>query len=373
MLAFSSGSYFLLVSSVLTILVALVVRHRISKRPKLVAQTTLRVIDDRIWLDDYRMPRAQIFWTPEQFEFIFARLALSADAHGTQEALAQVRAHLDSSALQFTLGVNKETVITRSLIDDGPHAVLVGSTGSGKTELLRAILRDLRFGPHDAALICIDFKGGVGLQPFQTLCTAFASDHDTQETETLLAWLRAELARRELNPGKHQRLVIAVDELGHLLSSVKSAADVLASIAARGRSAGMHLLLTNQNLVGVSRALLSNLKLRIVVGSPDPVDSAMLGSVAKTDWQTQGGTGQAQAQIIGHGSPPVVFEFALPESPKRATTEPKPATELSSRVPEQRPRSAIRQRGYLGPRRARHRQSRPLSSLGWRLRERKAA
>lgn len=373
MLAFTSGSYFLLVSSTLTVLVALVVRYRISRRPKVVDQTTLRVIDNRIYLDDYRMPRAQIFWTPEQFDFIFERLAIRADLQNSQQALSQARKSLVGAVLQFALGVSREQVVIRSLVHDGPHAVLVGSTGSGKTELLRAILRDLDFGAQDAQLICIDFKGGVGLQEFRSVCSAFASDHDLQQAVDILLWLRDELARRELNPGNHQLLVLAVDELGHLLSSVKSAAEVLGAIAARGRSAGMHLLLTNQNLVGVNRALLSNIKLRIVVGQPDPVDAAMLGSVAKTDWQGSGLPLMARAQIIGHGTTPVAFEFALPDNSGGAPKEPKLAAAPLGRVPEQRLRSVIRRRGCSNPGRARHRQSMPLSNLGWRLRERKAA
>lgn len=373
MLAFTSGSYFLLVSSVLTVLVALIVRYRISRRPKLVAQTALRVINNRIYLDDYRMPRAQILWTPEQFDFIFERLAIKADLQSCQQALAEARATLDGADLQFALGLSRDQVIIRSLVIDGPHAILVGSTGSGKTELLRTILLDLRFGQHDAQLICIDFKGGVGLQPFRLLCSAFASDHDLQQASDVLLWLRDELARRELNPGKHQLLVIAIDELGHLLSSVKTSAETLAAIAARGRSAGMHLLMTNQNLVGVSRALLSNIKLRIVVGQPDPVDAAMLGSVAKSDWQGSDPALTGRGQIVGHGTTGVAFEFALPDNSGGVTKEPKQADEQSGHVPEQRLRSAIRQRGYSSPGRARHRQSRPLSNLGWLLRARKAA
>ncbi len=366
MLGVTSNNYFLAATTVFTILIALLVRYRLSKRPKLNANTKLRIINRDIWLDDYRMPRGEIFWSAEQADFIFERLGATSSLSTTMQDFFSKNFERSKSNLNMPLGFNETEVVQRSLVDDGPHAILIGSTGSGKTELLRQMLRELNSAETKPDLVCVDFKGGVGLEEFRMQSLRFATDHDIEATKKVFDWLELELAQRELSPEPRNALVIAIDELTHLLGTVKHSTEVLAAIAARGRSAKMHLILTNQNLVGVNRALLSNIKLRVLIGNPDPVDAAMLGQLCRSQLAQGSVQSLASAQIVAHASEAQPFCFGLPgfrpEAIEQSRVQPQVASE-----PLQRQHSKEFRREYSNQAKARHRRRRQTSSLGLRL------
>ncbi|CAB4680883.1 MAG: AAA family ATPase [Actinobacteria bacterium] len=365
MLGVTSNNYFLAASTVFTILIALLVRYRLSKRPKLSANTKLRVINRDIWLDDFRMPRGEIFWSAEQADFIFERLGATSSTSSAMQDFFSKNFERSKTNLNMAFGFNETEVVQRSLVDDGPHAILIGSTGSGKTELLRQMLRELNNAETKPGLVCVDFKGGLGLEEFRLQSLRFASDHDMGATEKVFDWLELELSQRELSPEPRNALVIAIDELTHLLGTVKRSSEVLAAIAARGRSARMHLILTNQNLVGVHRALLSNIKLRVLIGNPDPVDAAMLGQLSRAPLK-HAVQSLASAQIVAHASAAEPFYFALPgfrpEVIEQSRVQPRVASE-----PRQRQRSKEFHREYSNQAKARHRRRRQTSILGLRL------
>ena len=365
MLGVTSNNYFLAASTVFTILIALLVRYRLSKRPKLTANTTLRVINRDIWLDDYRMPRGEIFWSAEQADFIFERLGATSSTSSVMQDFFSKNFERSKTNLNIALGFNETEVVQRSLVDDGPHAILIGSTGSGKTELLRQMLRELNNAETKPGLVCVDFKGGLGLEEFRLQSLRFASDHDMGATEKVFDWLELELSQRELSPEPRNALVIAIDELTHLLGTVKRSSEVLAAIAARGRSARMHLILTNQNLVGVHRALLSNIKLRVLIGNPDPVDAAMLGQLSRAPLK-HAVQSLASAQIVAHASAAQSFYFALPGFRPEAIEQNLALLPVASE-PRQRQRSKEFRREYSNQAKARHRRRRQTSILGLRL------
>ena len=174
------------------------------------------------------------------------------------------------------------------------------------------------------------------------------------------------MRRNEQSPEPRNALVIAIDELTHLLGTVKHSTEVLAAIAARGRSAKMHLILTNQNLVGVNRALLSNIKLRVLIGNPDPVDAAMLGQLCRSQLAQGSVQSLASAQIVAHASEAQPFCFGLPgfrpEAIELSRVQPQVASE-----PLQRQHSKEFRREYSSQAKARHRRRRQTSSLGLRL------
>jgi S-DNA-T family DNA segregation ATPase FtsK/SpoIIIE len=360
MLGVTTSNYFLAISTIFTMLIALLIRYRLSRRPKLSSATKLRVVDKDIWLDDYRLPRGEIFWTQEQADFVFDRLGSSSTETSALQLFLTKTFQRDAAALNVALGFNDDGVVQRSLVEDGPHAILIGSTGSGKTELLRAMLRDFLAATSKPTLVCIDFKGGAGLEEFRTASKFFASDHDVTATQTLIDWLESELNRRELEVRTEPALVIAIDELGHLIGKLQKGSAVLGAIAARGRSAGMHLVMTNQNLVGVNRALLSNVKLRLLIGNPDPVDAAMLGQLSRTGPAQQAGRGIAYAQIVAHGSAAEPFCFVLPGfvATSRELSSAQPPRD---RVPQPLRRSIKHHREYSSQERGRHRQRRQIS------------
>ena len=365
MLGVTSNNYFLAASTVFTILIALLVRYRLSKRPKLTANTKLRVINRDIWLDDFRMPRGEIFWSAEQADFIFERLGATSSTSSAMQDFFSKNFERSKTNLNMALGFNETEVVQRSLVDDGPHAILIGSTGSGKTELLRQMLRELNNAETKPGLVCVDFKGGLGLEEFRLQSLRFASDHDMGATEKVFDWLELELSQRELSPEPRNALVIAIDELTHLLGTVKRSSEVLAAIAARGRSARMHLILTNQNLVGVHRALLSNIKLRVLIGNPDPVDAAMLGQLSRAPLK-HAVQSLASAQIVAHASAAEPFYFALPGFRPEATEQNLALLPVASE-PRQRQRSKEFRREYSNQAKARHRRRRQTSILGLRL------
>ncbi len=365
MLGVTSNNYFLAATTVFTILIALLVRYRLAKRPKLDSNTVLRVINRDIWLDDYRMPRGEIFWSAEQADFIFQRLGAKSNSPSAMLEFISGSFERSKSQLNIALGFNDTEVVQRSLVDDGPHAILIGSTGSGKTELLRQMLRELSSAEVKPDFVCIDFKGGLGLEEFRLQSEFFATDHDIQATAKVFDWLEGELGRRELSAEPRNELIIAIDELTHLLGTVKRSAEVLAAIAARGRSAKMHLILTNQNLVGVHRALLSNIKLRVLIGNPDPVDAAMLGQLCRSPLKVEAQS-LASAQIVAHSSPAQPFFFAFPGFRLEAREQSLDRLPAASE-PRQHRRSKALRREYSVQAKARHRRRKQPSILGLRL------
>lgn len=365
MLAVTSGSYLLLVSTVLSAVLMLVVRWRISLQPKLGPETQLRILGSRIWLDDYRLPRGSAFWTRDQFDFVYERLAIKTNQ---VEALCKsfvYRNFKSAGSLSSVIGFDAQNLVSVSLVSDGPHSIIIGPTGSGKTEFLKNFIRGLLESTSSAQLVLIDFKGGSGLSKFEQAASHFATNQDLENSIAALGFLKVELHRRE-SQAQLMPLVIVVDELAHLLSEVKIAEAILSSIAARGRSSQMYLMVSNQNLVGIPRALLSNLKLRVLVGQHDPVDAALLGQPAKAIASPDVGYRVTSAQVIGHGQVGKQFWFTgFNPEPLREIAQPKSEPEQHlSWSPDQR------ERLDLEPVRRRH--GRRRANRDWPLLSRKA-
>ncbi|MDR6891415.1 FtsK/SpoIIIE domain-containing protein [Falsarthrobacter nasiphocae] len=175
---------------------------------------------------------------------------------------------------------------------DGPHVLVVGTTGCGKTELLKTVIARLILGspPDRLRLFLIDFKGGSGLSLFEDVehVDGVVSDLDGADVERVLASLAAELTRRELWLKARRlpdarglpagdappRLVIVIDELRALVDSVPGAAAKLARIAAVGRSLGVHLILASQRAQGAaSPDLRTNIGTTIVLRVASEADS----------------------------------------------------------------------------------------------------
>jgi hypothetical protein len=351
MLAVTTSSYLLLVSTLFSAILMLLVRWRISLQPKLGPETQLRVLGRRIWLDDYRLPNGSAFWSREQFDFVYQKLAPQASqVHDIVDSFVN-RIYPQSESMTAVVGFDSNELVSVALKDEHAHGILVGATGSGKTEFLRSWIRSLRESTQSADFLLIDFKGGAGLAEFENGHSKLVSDHDLESANNAFEFLKNELRERtSTNP-----LIVVVDELTHLLQEVRNAETVLSSIAARGRSAKIHLIVTNQNLVGIPRALLTNLRLRILIGLPDPVDAALLGQLAKPIAAPESGYRLTQAQIIGHGQPGRQFWFTgfrpvrLPASVP-AASEPRP---LQHSLPARRERSdQVRENRRHGRRRA---------------------
>jgi S-DNA-T family DNA segregation ATPase FtsK/SpoIIIE len=201
--------------------------------------------------------------------------------------------------LAVPIGATADGPLVVDLVSDGPHAVIGGTTGSGKSELLITwAVAIARSAPPDrVSLLLFDFKGGatfgglVGVPHVAGLVT----DLDEATAGRALESLRAELRHRErwlqesgyrdirdAAAGEMPRLVIIVDEFAAMIDAFPDLHGVFVDLAARGRSLGVHLVLCTQRPASAVRdGVLANCDIRIslrvnnagdsmaVVGTPD--------------------------------------------------------------------------------------------------------
>ncbi|MGN8027285.1 FtsK/SpoIIIE domain-containing protein [Microbacterium sp. 22242] len=224
-------------------------------------------------------------------EALGAGAAARAEAGGAGEGRA-------GTGLAAALGRDAEGPVVVDLVADGPHALVTGVTGAGKSELLVSWVTAIAAtGPaREAGFVLADFKGGTAFEPLRALphVAAVITDLDAGGAARGVRSLRAELRRREEVLAAHGlrgideadgvlgRLVIVVDEFAALLQEHPDLTAVFTDIAARGRALGLHLILGTQRATGVVReALAANCPLRIALRVTDPADSrAMIGTDA---------------------------------------------------------------------------------------------
>ncbi|WP_250730345.1 FtsK/SpoIIIE domain-containing protein, partial [Actinomyces sp. 187325] len=194
--------------------------------------------------------------------------------------------------LEAVLGVGADGPVRADLVADGPHALLAGTTGAGKSELLTSWLLQLAAGhpPHRLSLVLIDYKGGAAFGRLTRLphTAGVLTDLDHAMTSRALSSLGAEVRRRERVLARHgaadleavaederpARLLIVVDEFAALATSHPEVLDTLIRVASQGRSLGIHLVLATQRPAGVvSAAVRANTALRVCLRVLDGADS----------------------------------------------------------------------------------------------------
>ncbi|QXC59143.1 FHA domain-containing protein [Aquihabitans sp. G128] len=201
------------------------------------------------------------------------------------------------------LGTAADGPLVLDLAADGPHALVAGTTGSGKSELLRTLVASLAVGssPDHLSFVLIDFKGGSAFDACARFphTTGVVTDLDDQLAGRALRCLEAELRHREarlrdvgavdLSDLRARcpegpplpRLVVVVDEFATLAAELPSFVDSLVGIAQRGRSLGVHLVLATQRPAGaVSDHIRANTGLRIALRVHDAADSVDVIGVA---------------------------------------------------------------------------------------------
>ncbi|WP_237221362.1 FtsK/SpoIIIE domain-containing protein [Rothia nasimurium] len=200
---------------------------------------------------------------------------------------ADFSTHLWASEVSFYLGQNHESgsELSLGLTSDGPHFLCAGTTGSGKSQLLRTLLWSmvLRYPPERLGLVLIDFKGGAGLGPFAPLphVASFITDLDDSTLERALKYLRADLNRRKKiflragvssyedylhlcrtqeQPPEFPELVLCIDEFKMLVDGYPEIMEEFMRIATVGRSLGYHLILATQRPQGaISQDIRANI------------------------------------------------------------------------------------------------------------------
>lgn len=167
-------------------------------------------------------------------------------------------------------------------LKDGPHGLLIGQTGSGKSELLQTIIMALAitYRPTEVNFLLIDYKAGLALEPFRTLphTIGFLSNVSSPALiQRFITMLRAEATRRELRmkEGKATpRLVIIIDEFAEMAKRTEAVLDELFTITRVGREIGMHLLLSAQRPDGIiSSKVRDYVQYRLCLRCVSPEDS----------------------------------------------------------------------------------------------------
>lgn len=181
----------------------------------------------------------------------------------------------------------------------GPHGLVAGTTGSGKSEILQTYILSMAtlFHPYEVGFIIIDFKGGGMVNQFRDLphLNGAITNIDGNEIERSLLSIKAELikrqelfAKQEVNhiddyikaykDGKADvplpHLILIVDEFAELKSEQPEFMKELISTARIGRSLGVHLILATQKPSGVvSDQIWSNSKFRLCLKVQNKNDS----------------------------------------------------------------------------------------------------
>lgn len=231
----------------------------------------------------------------------------------------------DGSGLSAPVGLASHGEVELDLVTQGPHAVVGGTTGSGKSELLIGWVLSMAavHSPAEVSFLLVDFKGGATFSGLQSLphTVGTITDLDEHTARRALDSLRAELLFRERElarvaarsideHGELTRLVIVVDEFQAMLADYPELHTLFADIAARGRSLGVHLILCTQRPGGVVRdSVLANADLRVSLRVNNSSDSTAV--VGSGDAALIPATARGRALVRVGGEITTLVQFAI--------------------------------------------------------------
>lgn len=204
-------------------------------------------------------------------------------------------------SMSAPIGVSKTGVVSLDLHDKfhGPHGLVAGTTGSGKSEILQTYILSMAtlFHPYEVGFVIIDFKGGGMVNQFRELphLMGAITNIDGREINRSLKSIKAELQKRQRlfaeadvnhidkyiqkfkagevrEPLPH--LIIIVDEFAELKAEQPEFMKELISAARIGRSLGVHLILATQKPAGqVNEQIWSNSRFKLCLKVQTQEDS----------------------------------------------------------------------------------------------------
>lgn len=327
---------------------------------------------------DFHAPVAGI---GQDFPIPFGRTSLARLAPTAPEQVIHTWS-ISTPGLAAPIGPSAAGALSFDLVSDGPHVLIAGTTGSGKSELLRTLVLSiaLHHSPNDVNFLFIDFKGGAALRIFSDLphSVGLLTDLSAAAVARALKSLLAEIKRREHLFARYlvgdirewsdadrpalPRLVLVIDEFRMLVDDVPGAMADLMRVATLGRSLGIHLVMATQRPQGalspdiranvtatmalrVGSALESHDLIGSTAASAIPVDAPgqaflKMGSGNPIEFQTASTGATENEGVTGSGVVDLASYLRQPEatSPitvlgdqRRATSLPK-ATDLATRL-----------------------------------------
>ena len=200
-----------------------------------------------------------------------------------------------AGSLRGVIGQSSQGTYSVDLRTDGPHALVGGTTGAGKSELLQAWILGMAaaHSPQRVTFLLVDYKGGSAFRDCVKLphTVGLVTDLSPHLVRRALASLSAELRYREHLLARYKAkdlvelerrgeveappaLIIVVDEFAALVQEVPEFVDGVVNVAQRGRSLGLHLILATQRPAGVIKDnLRANTNLRLALRMADENDS----------------------------------------------------------------------------------------------------
>ena len=223
---------------------------------------------------------------------------------GRDALFGSIPEHVDFNELPFEVSdhddglrtpIGKDTsgIVDIDLVKHGPHALIAGTTGSGKSEALRTWLLGLcaSYSPSHLRLVLVDYKGGSALTPLtalphtETVLTDLNLSHSSRALRGLASCIAtreaqfAQYAVKDLSqwrerflqkcaPPPPPRILIVIDEFQVLADLHPEALETFSRLAAQGRSLGLHLIYATQHPgASINAHMRANTELRIALRS----------------------------------------------------------------------------------------------------------
>ena len=303
----------------------------------------------QVAIENRVLPRFEFLWKKQWHDLLVAHHQTKSAPDYLEATLDTVRSGFDFGSTKYLplwLGADTGSQQVIDLASDGPHLIIVGPTGSGKSEFLKLLVYSL-LQESSCQLVLFDFKGGATLERFQDNCLGLATDLDAAKQKQLWGFVSSELTRREQQFSNSQvanleqfnelgnsvaSIVVVVDEFAAAIATGTTASACLEDVCARGRSLGVHLIAATQSLTGIPRAMLTNLRARVAMASSDPIDLVQLGmNPNKLSLAQVAGWGSGYVATANSAAKGFYFPLGFRPEPKQAALIPSGEQPLPAR------------------------------------------